>query len=67
MTERIKVLEARVAELEEENASLRRESSEYLRRWVSAQDLAAWRNCLLIAATSYPREDHPKEPAPPHT
>jgi outer membrane murein-binding lipoprotein Lpp len=42
-------LNARVAQLETENAQLRRDKSDYLGKWIAAQELAALRHVLLYA------------------
>jgi hypothetical protein len=44
----IRHLEACIEKLEDDNASLKKQVSEYLDKWVQAQDLAAHRNMLLL-------------------
>jgi hypothetical protein len=40
--------QANIRRLETENEKLRAESSDYLDKWVQAQDLAAHRNLMLV-------------------
>jgi hypothetical protein len=50
----IKKLRLRIAELERENDKLRKESSEYLSNWIAAQDLASWRQVLMLVKETNP-------------
>lgn len=49
--EYIRALETYIDSLEAENTRLKKESADYLDKWVSAQDLAAHRNMLLLIRT----------------
>jgi len=44
----IEKLRARVAFLERENKRLTQEVGEYLGNWIAAQDLASWRQVLML-------------------
>jgi hypothetical protein len=48
-SDEVRHLRLRVLELEEENEKLRAEASRYLGKWVAAQDLASWRQVLMLA------------------
>lgn len=45
----VEILADEIERLEAELAEERKKSTEYLSNWIAAQDLAAYRNMLLIA------------------
>lgn len=44
----VRKLRLRILELEKENEKLRAEASLYLGNWIAAQDLASWRQVLVL-------------------
>ena len=51
-SDEVRRLKLQIIELEEENEKLRAEASRYLGKWIAAQDLASWRQVLMIAGSS---------------
>jgi hypothetical protein len=51
-SDEVRRLKLQIIELEEENEKLRAEASLYLGKWIAAQDLASWRQVLMIAGSS---------------
>jgi hypothetical protein len=50
-SDEVRRLKLQIIELEEENEKLRAEASLYLGKWIAAQDLASWRQVLMIAGS----------------
>lgn len=59
-SDEIRSLRLRILELEKENEELRKEASRYLGKWISAQDLASWRQVVMLANNSEEASSKPE-------
>jgi len=57
----VRDLKLRIFELERENEKLRQESAEYLGNWIAAQDLASWRQVLMLVKSPETPPEVPPE------
>lgn len=63
-SDEVRRLRLQIIELEKENEKLRAEASRYLSKWIAAQDLASWRQVLMLTQTpsETPSETTPEVP-----